>query len=138
MQQELYSEGKKGVDKLPFLGVGKTSDQRRADMLAAMALVHRNLVCNGLGSPMETARKIWPSIHARIRFMAVGGEDVDIHDACCDATKKLYLMPFILTDNRITYYLSLPESRLSETQMATRRRLLEWRGGRGKIARSHD
>ena len=127
---------KKAWDRLPLLGAGRTSEQRRDDMLMAMAVVHRNLFRNGLGSPRETARKIWPDIHARIRFMAVSGGDIDIHDACCDKTQKIYLMPFTMTDNRIVYYLSLPESRLSETQMATRHRLRGWKGGRGKITAS--
>ena len=128
---------RKTWDKLPVLGAGKTPEQRRSDMLAAMAAVHRNMVQNGFGAPMEAARKIWPSVYARIRLMSVSGGDIDIHDACCGKEKDIYLMPFTLTDNKIVYYLSLPESRRNTAQLATRRYLSEWKGGRGRIARPH-
>ena len=106
-------------------------------MLTAMVSAHRKLFHEGLGSSKETARKIWPNIHARIRFMCVSGGDIDVHDACFDDSQKVYLLPFIVHDNKITYYLSLPESKLSETQLATRHRLKTWKGGRGRIPK-HD
>ena len=38
-----------------------------------MAAVHQHVASEGVGVPAESARKIWPSMHPKIRFMAVYG-----------------------------------------------------------------
>ena len=131
-------KARKAWVQFPTPQTGQTAGKRRADLLAAMVAAHQHIVSGGVGTPSESARRILPNMHPKIRFIAVHGGEMDIHDSFIERTVATYVLPFTLTNNNITYYQSIPISRLNESQLRTRQKLMDWHGGRGSVQRPHD